>query len=153
MSIIYGNSITVDEVNVIRKSMGWRQMHPGQMQANIDGYSKIVAAYDGDVAVGMAGLIWPGGSFSYMHVVLNPLYQNKGIEAEFVERVFEFLRPKLMPGYGIQVDIVVQSGKEAVYEGLGFGLSTSDNSGIPMRICLTNQIELTDKMFKQMGFR
>jgi len=152
MTITYKNKITVDEVNSIRKSMGWRQIHPEQQQANIDGNVLIVAAYDGDIAIAMAGLRWNGGSFANINIILNPSYQNRGIEKDLVAQVFDFLRGKLKPGFGIQIDMNVPSGQEALYENLGFIKSTPENSGIPMRICLTDQIELTDKMFKKMNF-
>jgi len=133
--------------------MDWRQIHPEQQQANIDGNALTITAYDGDKAVAMAGLRWSGGSFANMNIILNPIYKNKGIEKELVTRIFDFLRGKLEPGFGIQVDMNVRSGQETLYESLGFIHSTFENSGVPMRICLTNQIELTDKMFKQMDFK
>jgi hypothetical protein len=43
MKIDYKNIITADEVNVIRKSIGWRQIHPEQQQANIDGNTLTIA--------------------------------------------------------------------------------------------------------------
>jgi len=153
MSIVYKNTITADEVNAIRKSMGWRQIHPEQQQANIDGNTLTIAAYKSETAVAMAGLRWNGGSFANMNIILIPSFQNKGIEKELVEQIFNFLREKLKPGFGIQVDMNVRSGQEALYESFGFIHATPENSGIPMRICLTDQIELTDRMFKQMEFR
>jgi 8-oxo-dGTP diphosphatase len=36
MKITYKETITVDEVNTIRKSMGWRQQHPEQLQEQRD---------------------------------------------------------------------------------------------------------------------
>ena len=152
-NITYKNTITADEVNAIRKSMGWRQIHPEQQQANIDGNTLIVSAYEKENAVAMAGLRWNGGSFANLNIILNPAHQDKGIEHEFVRRIFDFLRGKLKPGYGIQVDINVRSGQEALYENLGFAVSTAENSGVPMRVCLTDQIEITDKIFKQMDFK
>ena len=153
MNVVYKNTIFVDEVNSIRKSMGWRKIHPEQQQANIDGNTLTIAAYDSDEAIAMAGLRWNGGSFANLNIVLNPSYQNKGVEKEFITQIFDFLRGKLKPGFGIQVDMNVRSGQEALYESLGFNCATPDNSGVPMRICLTEQIELTDKMFKQMEFK
>ena len=153
MNITYKNTITVDEVNAIRKSMDWRQLHPEQQKANIDGNALIISAYDDDKAIAVAGLDWNGGSFAYMSVLLNPAYHNKGIEEEFTAQIFDFLNSKLKPGFGIQVNITARSGYEELYENLGFVLATPENSGgVAMRICLTNQIELTDRMFNQMGF-
>ena len=153
MNLVYKTTITVDEVNAIRKSMGWRQIHPDHQQANIDANTVIIAAYEADKAIAMVGLRWNGGSFANMNILLNPEYQNREIEKEFTNRIFDFLRDKLKPGFGIQVDIFCRSGQEALYESFGFQRTTPGNRGVPMQICLTNQIELTDAMFKQCDFK
>jgi hypothetical protein len=79
-------------------------------------------------------------------------YSNKGVESELITHILNFLRDKLRPGFGIQVDIRAFGEQESLYEKLGFQISTAERRGVPMHICLTNQIELTDKMFKQMGY-
>ncbi|MFA6731023.1 MAG: GNAT family N-acetyltransferase [Candidatus Izemoplasmatales bacterium] len=152
MSITYKDTINVNEVNTIRKLMGWRQDNPEQLQAALNGSAFIVAAYDKDKAIGMARLIWDGGGSASIANILCPEYKNQGIENELITRILNFLRDKLKPGFGIQVDIRAWRGQESLYESLGFQLSTVERRGIPMHICLTDQIELTDKMFKQMGF-
>ncbi len=152
MDIDYRDEITVGEVNAIRKSMGWRQDNPEQLQAALDGSAFIVAAYDGDQAIGMARLIWDGGGGASISNILSPEYTSQGVEGALITRLLDYLRGKLKPGFGIQVDIRAWSGQEPFYESLGFQLSTPERRGIPMHICLTNQIELTDKMFGQMGF-
>lgn len=82
-------------------------------------------------------------------LIVIPKYQMQGIENEIINRIFDFLRAKLKPGFGIQVDIKAWNEQQAVCENLGFQISTTQRRGIPMHICLTNQIELTDTMFKQ----
>lgn len=86
MNITYTNSITVDEFNYIRSSIGFRQWQPEQVQGEIDGSTLIIAAY------------------------------------------------------------------ENLYKSLGFVDSTVELRGTPMHKCLTNQIWLTDQMYKQMEF-
>jgi GNAT superfamily N-acetyltransferase len=152
MEINYTNEITVEEVNSIRKAMKWRQDNPEQLQAGLDGSALIVAAYENGIAIGMARLIWDGSGGASIAILLMPDYQNKGVEKELINRILDYLRGQLKPGHGIQVDIRALSGQEQIYESLGFILSTTERRGIPMHICLTNQIELTDKMFKQMGY-
>lgn len=61
MGFVYKNIITVDEVNDIRKSMGWRQDNPEQLQVALERSELVVAAYDKSKAIGMARLIWDGG--------------------------------------------------------------------------------------------
>lgn len=153
MDLIYTNTITADEVNAIRKSMGWRQNHPEQFQDSLNGSTLIVAAYKEGKAIGMVRLIWDGGEVAVIpNILILPEYQMQGIENEMLSRIFDFLRSKLKPGYGIQVDIRVWNNQEPYYERIGFQASTPQRRGTPMHICLTNQIELTDAIFKQCGF-
>jgi len=86
------------------------------------------------------------------NILVVPEYQMQGIETEMITCIFDFLRAKLKPGFGIQVDIKAWNNTERFYENLGFQISTPQLRGVPMHICLTNQIELTDAMFKQMQF-
>lgn len=153
MGITYSNTITEENVNSIRASVGFRRIHPEQLQASLDGSAFIIAAYDQNRAVGMARLIWDGGSVALIHdILVVPEYQMQGIETELITRIFDYLNSKLKPGWGIQVDVRAWDNQEKCYESLGFQVSTPQRRGIPMHICLTNQIELTDAMFKQCGF-
>jgi Acetyltransferases len=150
MNIIYKNIITADEVNSIRASVGFRKIHPEQVQAGLEGSSYIISAYDEDRVIGMARLIWDNGTVALIKdILVVPEYQMQGIDTEMITRIFDFLRAKLKPGFGIQVDVNAWNNQEQFYEDLGFQVSTPQRRGVPMHICLTNQIELTDTMFKQ----
>lgn len=153
MNITYTNKITADEVNSIRSSVGFRRIHPEQVQSSLDGSAIIVAAYDHGKAIGMSRLIWDGGTVALIKdILIVPEYKAKGIDTEMISEIFNFLRAKLKPGFGIQVDVNVWNNQEQFYESLGFQVSTPQRRGVPMYICLTNQIELTDAIFMQCGF-
>ncbi len=154
MNITYRNSITSEEYNSIRSSVGFRQSHPEQVKAGLDGSAIIISAYDHDKVVGMARLIWDGGGVALLDdILVIPEYHLKGVENEMINRILDFLKDKLKPGFGIQVDVKVWSNQESMYEKLGFQESTPQRRGVSMHTCLTSQIELTDAMFKQGEFR
>jgi len=133
--------------------MGWRQNHLEQIEAELKGSALVVAAYENSVAIGAVRLMWDGGGTAVIpSILVAPEHQNRGVEQELLTRVFSFLTEKLKPGFGIQLDIRVWGNQKPVYENLGFQVSASEQRGIPMHICLTNQIELTDAMYKQMDF-
>lgn len=153
MSITYKDTITADEVNFLRASVGFRQIDPEQIKAGLDGSAFIVAAYFQHRIVGMARLIWDGGIVALIpDVIVLPEYQMQGIEQEMVTQLLDFLRNKLKPGFGIQVDVNAWNNQEALYESLGFQISTQERRGVPMQICITDQIELTDAKFNQCEF-
>ncbi len=150
MGIAYQNSITPDEVNFLRASIGFRQIDPKQIGAGLKGSSRIVSAYDSTQVVGMARLIWDQGGVALLtDVIVLPRYQNQGIEEEMVSQILAFLESALEPGFGIQVDVRAWSSQEAFYHTLGFQASALERRGLPMQICLTNQIERTDARFGQ----
>jgi Acetyltransferases len=150
MNITYKNTIAADEVNAIRKSMGWRQNDPEQIQSGLDKDELIISAYDKNMAVGVITSRNDGMTGPW----IIPEYQFQGIEIELITRIFNFLRSKLKPGQGISIGVSAWNEKQIVlYESLGFQISTPELRGIPMHVCLTNQIELTDKMFKQMDYK
>ena len=153
MSIIYKNAVSADEVNYLRASVGFRQILPEQINAGLNGSALIVAACEQERVVGMSRLIWDGGMVALItDVLVLPEYQMKGIEREMITRLLDFLRSKLKPGFGIQVDVRVWNRQEALYESLGFQISKQEQRGVPMQICLTEQIELTDAKYKQCTF-
>lgn len=153
MSITYKDSTTADEVNLLRASIGFRQINPEQIKAGLDGSAFTIAAYNQRQIVGMARLIWDGGMVALIpDVLVLPEYQMKGIEQEMVTRILDFLRSKLKPGFGIQVDVKAWDNQETFYESLGFQISTQERRGVPMHICLTDHIELTDAKFKQCAY-
>ena len=153
MEITYKNTISAEEVNFLRKSVGFRQILPEQIRNGLEGSAFITAAYDHQQIVGIARLIWDGGYVALIpDILVLPEYGSRGIKESLITQVLVFLRSKLKPGYGIQVDIKAWDYQEGFYENLGFQLSTPERRGIPMHICLTDQIELTDTKYKQCGF-
>lgn len=153
MSITYKNTVSAEEVNFLRASAGFRQILPEQIMAGLDGSALVVSAYDRSQIAGMARLIWDDGMVALItDVLVLPEYKTHGVEQELITRLLDFLRGKLKPGFGIQIDVKVWGNREALYESLGFQLSTNERRGTPMHICLTDRIELTDAGFKQCAF-
>ena len=151
--MIYKNSITADEVNKLRCAVSFRQIDEAQISAGLSGSALVVSAYEDSYAVGMARLIWDGGMTALItDLIVLPEYQNCGIEAEIIGRILNFLQNQLHPGFGIQVDVRAWGNQDTLYRDLGFEVSTTERRGIPMQICLTEQIELTDAKFQQCGF-
>ena len=151
--MVYKNSISADEVNKLRRAACFRQIDEAQIRAGLSGSVLIVSAYEDSDAVGMARLLWDGGMTALItDLIVLPEYQNRGIETELVRQILNFLQDRLHPGFGIQVDVRAWGDQEILYRKLGFEVSAQERRGVPMHICLTEQIELTDARFRQCGF-
>ena len=152
MEITYKNTISAEEVNFLRTSVGFRQILPEQINNGLEGSALIVAAYDQQQIVGMSRLIWDGGYVALIpDILVLPEYGSQEIKEKLITQILDFLRSKLKPGFGIQVDIKAWDYQEGFYEILGFQLSTPERRGTPIHICLTDQIELTDAKYGQCG--
>ncbi|NLL49031.1 MAG: GNAT family N-acetyltransferase [Firmicutes bacterium] len=136
--LTYRTSITTAEVNSIRQSLGFRQIHPEQLRAGLVGSTYLLAAYEGERAVGFARLVWDGGSVALIpDILVRPEFQGRGIEARLVRRLLDFLRAKLKPGWGIQVDIRAWN-EPGLYESFGFEITRPERRGLPMHVSLTH---------------
>jgi GNAT superfamily N-acetyltransferase len=149
MGLAYKETITVKEMNQLRKSVGFRQLNEEQLKCSLEGSAMIVSAYD-DRAVGMARLIWDTGSTGMItDLLVHKDYRNNGIEERLLSMILDFLREQLEPGYGIQIDIKGWDGQLEALRTIGFIESSIEKRGQSMHFCLTKEIELTDKKFKQ----
>jgi len=88
--------------------------------------------------VGFARLVWDGGSVALIpDILVRPEFQGRGIEARLVRRLLDFLRAKLKPGWGIQVDIRAWN-EPGLYESFGFEITRPERRGLPMHVSLTH---------------
>lgn len=138
MNIIYTHTITVDDYNMLRVSAGWPVIHTEQAEAGLKGSALIVAAKDGERTVGTARLVWDGGYVALIKdVLVLPECQGQGIGTEMMIRIMDYLKSKLKPGYGIQVDLMSAKSKEGFYEKFGFSVRPRENRGAGMDMWIT----------------
>ena len=120
MGLAYNETITVKEMNQLRKSVGFRQLNEEQLKCSFEGSAMIVSAYD-DRAVGMARLIWDTGSTGMItDLLVHKDYRNNGIEEQLLSMIVDFLREQLESGYGIQIDIKGWDGQLEALRTIGF---------------------------------
>lgn len=132
MSIQYRDPITTEEVNRLRAAIDFRQIAPAQLNAGLQGSGRVVSAYDGDRAVGMARLLWDGGTTALItDAIVLPEYEAQGLRREIMAKMLDFLRAQLEPGFGIQVDVRAWGGQEGLYAGLGFLPSPRSGAACP----------------------
>jgi GNAT superfamily N-acetyltransferase len=140
MNITYTNTITVEDYNALRESAGWNPIHPEQAAASLAGSALVIAALDGIKTVGTARLVWDDGYAALVKdVLVLPEYQGQGIGTEMMNRIMIFLREKLKPSYGIQIDIMAAKGKEGFYEKFGFTVRPRENRGTGMDLWLRGE--------------
>ena len=138
MNIYYKNKISVEDYNMLRSAVGWGDIHPEQTKASLNGSALVIAAVDGEKAIGTARLIWDRGNTALIKdVIVLPQYQGRGIGTEIMNQIMHYLRAQLKPGYSITIDLMSAMGKEKFYEKFGFVSRPRERRGAGMYSCIT----------------
>ena len=133
MDITYTNTISVEDYNKLRKSAGWLELQPEQIEIGLKNSAFIVIAKDGENTVGMARIVSDGGYVVFIvDVIVLPEYQHKGIGKTMMGKIMEYVNSNLKDGYWIQVDLMAAKGRESFYEQFGFGKRPNERFGCGM---------------------
>lgn len=139
MGIVYTEDISIKDYNSLRVSAGWPALHPEQTAASLKGSALVIAAKDGERTVGTARLIWDEGCAALIKdVVVLPEYQGQGIGTAMMARILDYLKSRLKPGYGVQIDLMAAEGKEAFYRKFGFSVRPREYRGSGMDLWISS---------------
>ena len=131
--IQYKHSITVEEYENLRKSVGWRPIERAQAQIGINNSRYITVATVNGQAVGMARLVGDGGYVNVIcDVIVREEFQGQGIGKRLVLSLLEDIRGGLSAGQSSIVYVMAAKGKEPFYESLGFVPRPADTLGCGM---------------------
>ena len=133
MNTTYTNSISPEDCDKLRSSAGWPSKHPDQIKTGLANSAFIIAAKDGEIAVGMARIVSDGGYVYFIaDVLVLPEYQRKGLGTVMMRKIMEYIDSQMKDGYFIQADLMAAKGKEGFYERFGFVKRPDDNFGCGM---------------------
>lgn len=130
--ITFTNSITVEDYNTLRKSVGWNIIKPVRAQKGINNSVSFVAE-DSGRAIGLARLISDGGYVSAIYdVIVLPEYQGQGIGKALMKQVMEYIMNDLEEGENQMICLFAAKGKETFYKQFGFEERPNEKSGAGM---------------------
>lgn len=131
--ITYSNQIDVKEYNEMRGAVGWKMLDLEQAQRGLDNSEYVIAAYDGDKAIGTARIIGDGG---YMYlladVMVLPEYQKSGIGRHMLTEINKWFEERAKDGSCIMINLMATSGNEGFYAKFGFTARPNDTMGAGM---------------------
>ena len=119
MEITYTDSLTVEEYNELHAAVGWEVCEPARVRMALARTDCLVAARDGERAIGMARVMHDGLQAIVMDVMVCPAYQKRGIGAAIMERVMCFL-DELAEDGAIFVSLIAETGQDGFYARFGF---------------------------------
>jgi len=119
--IEYTDEISVEDYTMLRASAGWPEIPREQAETGLRGSAFLVAAMDGDKAVGMTRLISDGGyMFGVADVAVLPEYRGRGIGSELISRAKQYIESTMRPGYKTYIFLTCPDERQGFYEASGF---------------------------------
>lgn len=129
----YINTISVEDYNYLRKSVGWNEIAPKQAQTGIKNSAYLVSAVYQGKTVGMARLVSDGGYVAIIvDVIVLPEFQGNGIGKTMLEIVMGYINAGIGEGEGVMINLMAAKGKEAFYRQFGFAERPNDKHGAGM---------------------
>lgn len=131
--IIFSDSMTPEEYNDLRVSVGWRPITLGQAGRGLENTTFLVAARDGAKIAGMGRVLFDYGYTAYIgDVIVHPEYQRQGIGSQIVKSLMDKTMNAACEGDMIMFILGAAKGKEAFYEKFGFLRRPNEQSGCGM---------------------
>ena len=130
------NVLCYEDYCRLRESVGWTNFSKEQTQAALSNRLYIVAVFENSQAVGMGRLIGDGMYLVIADIVVNPVYQGKGIGSKIVSMLIEYTTKELPDGGRTSIQLISEKGKEPFYEKLGFKRIPNDFCGSGMKMVI-----------------
>ena len=130
------NVLCYEDYCRLRESVGWTNFSKEQTQAALSNSLYTVAVFENSQAVGMGRLIGDGMYLVIADIVVNPVYQGKGIGSKIVSMLIEYTTKELPDGGRTSIQLISEKGKEPFYEKLGFKRTPNDFCGSGMKMVI-----------------
>lgn len=130
------NVLCYEDYCRLRESVGWTNFSKEQTQAALSNSLYTVAVFENSQAVGMGRLIGDGMYLVIADIVVNPVYQGKGIGSKTVSMLIEYTTKELPDGGRTSIQLISEKGKEPFYEKLGFKRIPNDFCGSGMKMVI-----------------
>jgi len=135
--ITYTGELSPADYAMLRACAGWLALSPAQVESALHNSAFLVAARDGERAVGMTRLLTDGGYIAVvLDVVVLPEYRGRGIGREMMSRAVQHIKDSLQPGEHSYTLLTSAPGKEGFYEKMGFHQvpNEGEGAGLVMRM-------------------
>lgn len=130
------NVLCYEDYCRLRESVGWTNFSKEQTQAALSNSLYTVAVFENSQAAGMGRLIGDGMYLVIADIVVNPVYQGKGIGSKIVSMLIEYTTKELPDGGRTSIQLISEKGKEPFYEKLGFKRIPNDFCGSGMKMVI-----------------
>ncbi len=128
--ILYTDEISVEEYNMLRKSVGWITVTEARARkALTNSFYKRIAWRDGK-PVGMARIVSDGGyTYFITDVIVKPELQGGHIGSTLIHDLLDYIKRDVMDGETVMVSLMAAYERESFYERFGFHTRPFGNHG------------------------
>jgi GNAT superfamily N-acetyltransferase len=134
MDIKYGNKISIDEFNFLRKAVGWNEIEKNLAEKSIENALFIITAIIDEKIIGLTRVSGDGGYTVFIaDVIVLPEYQGKGIGKILMTEAMKYIKEHFLEkGQEVFVNLMSAKGKESFYKKFGFEERPNDKVGAGM---------------------
>ncbi len=131
--IQFVHTVTENEYNFLRKSVGWPELPARQAHQSINNSVYFVAAKHENKTIGMTRVVGDGGYIAYFaDVIVLPEYQGLGIGKTMMNMALQSIKDSMCEGETVFVNLMAAKGKEPFYRKLGFVDRPNETHGAGM---------------------
>lgn len=111
------NELDVDTYLQLRQSVQWKQLTKEQATKALAHSLYTVAAYEGDMPVGMGRIVGDGVVICYVQdLVVHPEYQGMGIGSKVLGKLIEYVKSIRLEDTEMMLCLMCAKGREKFYE-------------------------------------
>lgn len=133
------NSLTYEQYDKLRTSVGWNNFPEEQAKITLVNSAHILSVMENGRAVAMARLIGDGMYYVIVDVVVDPVYQKKGIGTTLINKMLQYIENNLPIEGRISVQLIAEKGKESFYQQFGFKMIPHEYCGSGMQKVIYNK--------------
>jgi GNAT superfamily N-acetyltransferase len=141
INIKYGNRISVDEFNFLRKTVGWGEIEKNLAKKTIENALFIITAVIDEKIIGLTRVSGDGGYTIFLtDVIVLPEYQGKGIGKALMTKAMKYIKEQFLEkGQGVSINLMSAKGRESFYKQFGFEERPNEKVGAGMVQWITKE--------------
>ncbi len=133
MEVNYTNTITLEDYNDLRKSVGWAMLESKQALTGISRSSFVIAAVVDGKTVGVTRVVGDGGYIAMIvDVMVLPDFQGNGIGKTMMQKAMNYIKSTINEGQFVLVNLMAAKDKESFYTQFGFEARPNEKAGAGM---------------------
>lgn len=127
------NKLTYEEYVALRHSVSWEIYSEEQVRKSIGNSIYVVTATENNQTIAMGRLVGDGMYYLIVDVIVEPMYQKKGIGSQIIDMLIHYAEKETPVGGRASIQLIAEKGKEEFYINKGFKRIPHEFCGSGMR--------------------